>query len=185
LGVERADRYHEFCRFLSSIATDNGELGVGNTLFIKSWLVLRREHSPSTMAPAAEKSTSSKREETSKLEEKVAEPLTSLSVPPKEVTTKTARRAERAERAAEALAWKVRATREIQHQPVAVLENGMSKSPLYSDRNGYTYSLTHFMPRSSIFNVSLPSDQQVSECLRTDRRQVHEMVFDGGIVENC
>jgi hypothetical protein len=68
------------------------------------------------MVSAVEKSSYSKREETSKAEEKVEEPITSLGVPLKEVAAKTADKA---------LAWKLRATRAIQYEPGAVLENGM------------------------------------------------------------
>jgi hypothetical protein len=105
-------------------------LGVGRTDTIKVELILRLEHSPSTMVSPVGKSSSSKQEETSKPEEKAEEPITSLSVPLKKVAAKTAKTA------AKALAWELPATRAIQHEPVAVLENGMSRSPLYLCHNG-------------------------------------------------
>jgi uncharacterized ParB-like nuclease family protein len=71
--------------------------------------------------------SSSKEQETSKPKEMVVKPIPSLSVPLKEVTVKTA---------AEAVALEVRATKAIQQEPVAVLENGKSRSPLYLDHNG-------------------------------------------------
>jgi hypothetical protein len=118
-------------------------LGVSrsDTIKLEELITLRLEHSPSTMVSAAGKSSSSsKRKETSKPEEKVEEPVKSLSVPLKEVTVKTAKAADKA------LAWILRATRALQHEPVAVLESGMFRLSLYSDG---TDTLTHLMPRSS------------------------------------
>jgi hypothetical protein len=149
-------------------------LGVERTDTIKLELILRLEHSPSTMVSPVGKSTSSKEEETSKPEEKAEAPITSLIVPLKEVTTKTAKTA------ANALAWELLATRATKHEPVAFLDNGMSRSPLYLDHNECAYS-----PDASFFNVSPPSDQQVSECLRTDRRRILEKVFVMAIEGGC
>jgi hypothetical protein len=99
------------------------------------------------MVSAVEKSSSSKREKTSKPEENVADPVISLSVPLKEVTVKTAKTADKA------LDWELCGAEVIQHEPVSGLEYGMSLSQLCLDRNGYTYS-----PDASFFNVSPPSD---------------------------
>jgi hypothetical protein len=86
------------------------------------------------VSPVGKSSSSSKQEETSKPKEKAEEPITSLSVPLKEVAAKTAA----------VLAWELRATKTIQHGPVAVLENGM---PIWITTN----ALTLLMLRSSTF----------------------------------
>jgi hypothetical protein len=69
--------------------------------------------------------SSFKEEETSKPKERLVELIPSQSMPPKEVKI-----------AAEALALELRATKAIQQEPVAVLDNGMSRSPLYLHHNG-------------------------------------------------
>jgi hypothetical protein len=141
-------------------------LGVGRSDTIKlEEYVLRLEYSHSTMvSPVGKSSSSSTEEGTSKPEKKGVEPLTSLSAPLKEVRAKIAKTAKTADKA---LDWEICGAKAIQYESVAVLENGMYLSPQYSDRNGYTYS-----PDASFFNVFPPSDQQVSEYLRTDRRRI-------------
>ncbi len=98
--------------------------------------------------------SSFKEQEPSKPKEMVVEPIPSLSVPLKEVTAKIG---------AGALALDLRTTKVIQREPVAVLENGTSRSPRCIWIT--TDTLTHLILRSST-SVSLPRDLQVSECLR-------------------
>jgi hypothetical protein len=114
--------------------------------------------------------SSFKEQETSKPKEIVVEPIPSHSVPLKEVAAKAT---------AEALALELRETKVIQRErePVAVIEDGTSRPPLYLDHDGYTYS-----PDASFFNVSPPSDEQVSECLRSDRTRLDENAFRVEIV---
>jgi hypothetical protein len=80
----------------------------------------------STMVSPVEKS-SFKEQERSKPKEMVVEPIPSQSVPLKEVTVKIG---------AGALALELRATKAIQREALAVLENGTSRPPLYLDHNG-------------------------------------------------
>jgi hypothetical protein len=71
--------------------------------------------------------SSFKEQETSQPKEKAAKPIPSQSVPLEEVTVQAA---------AEALTLELGATKGIQREPVAVLDNGTSRSPLYLDHNG-------------------------------------------------
>jgi hypothetical protein len=122
------------------------------------------------VSPIGMSSSSFKEEEASKPKEKVVEPLPSQSVPLKETTSNgdgDATSTEGVEALAlELLEQDVLAARfkAIQQEPVSVLENGMSTDHrcIWITTDIHT---THLMLRSS--TQRLPSDQQVSESLRT------------------
>jgi hypothetical protein len=110
------------------------------------------------VSPIGMSSSSFKEEEASKPKEKVVEPLPSQSVPLKETTSNGDGDATSTE-GVEALALEL-----LEQEPVSVLENGMSTDHrcIWITTDIHT---THLMLRSS--TQRLPSDQQVSESLRT------------------
>jgi hypothetical protein len=130
LSAALSGYFRLLCRILSTALAGslNDELRVGRGTSRHNKAVTHSSSTSkhSTMVSPVEKS-SFKEQETSKPKEMVVEPIPSQSVPLKEVTVKIG---------AGALALELRATKAIQREALAVLENGTSRPPLYLDHNG-------------------------------------------------